>query len=213
MNIIVLGPPGSGKGSQSNFLMDKFQLEHIDMGRFLREAAKIDSPLGQEIKEIIFVKKTLVPDRILKEILHLKLGSVPREKGLVFDGVPRAVDQMKYIDEALLEFGRKIDKVFFVKVSKEEIINRISKRWVCEDCKEVLIMGKDIQVETDVCPKCQGEIMKRADDTVEGIEKRWSVFEKETMPVLEEYRKRGILLEIKGEQTKQEVFAEILKKI
>lgn len=213
MNIIVLGPPGSGKGSQSNFLMEKFQLEHIDMGRFLREAAKIDSPLGKEINDIIFVKKTLVPSRIMKEILHLKLGSVPREQGLVFDGVPRAVDQMKYIDEALLEFGRKIDKVIFVKVSKEEVTKRIFKRWICESCKKILIMGKDIQNESDACPKCGGKIVKRADDTMEGIEKRWGVFEKETMPVIEEYRKRGVLIEINGEQTKQEVFAEILKKL
>jgi len=213
MNIVVLGPPGSGKGSQSNFLMDKFQLEHIDMGRFLREAAKIDSPIGREIKEIIFVKKTLVPSRIMREVLHLKLGSVPREQGLVFDGVPRAVDQMQYIDEALLEFGRKLDKVVYIKVSKEEVTNRIIKRWVCESCKEVLIMGRDIQSESDTCPKCQGKIIKRPDDTLEGIEKRWGVFEKETMPVIEEYRKRNILVEINGEQTKQEVFAEILKKI
>lgn len=213
MNIVVLGPPGSGKGSQSNFLMEKFHLEHVDVGRFLREAAKIDSPLGKEISEIIFVKKTLVPSHILKEVLHLKLGSVPREQGLVFDGVPRALDQMQYIDEALLEFGRKIDKVFFIKVSKEEVMNRISKRWVCENCKDILIMGKDVQKEDDVCQKCQGKIIKRPDDTAEGIEKRWGVFEKETMPVIEEYKKRGVVAEINGEQTKQEVFAEILQSI
>lgn len=213
MNIVVLGPPGSGKGSQSNFLMDKFQLEHIDVGRFLREAAKIDSQLGREISQIIFVQKTLVPSHILKEVLHLKLSSLPREQGLVFDGVPRALDQMQYIDEALLEFGRKIDKVFFVKVSKEEVIRRISKRWVCEKCKDILIMGRDVQNENEACPKCQGKIIKRPDDTLEGIEKRWSVFEKETMPVVEEYRKKGVLVEINGEQTKQEVFAEILNKV
>jgi adenylate kinase len=213
MNIVVLGPPGSGKGSQSNFLADKFQMEHIDMGRFLRVAAEMETPLGKEIKEIIFVKKTLVPDHILREVLHLKLSSVLRERGLAFDGVPRAFDQMVYIDEALLEFGRKMDKVFYLKVSKEEVINRIIKRWVCKSCKEVLIMGKDVQTENDSCPKCQGKIIKRADDTLEGIEKRWGVFQNETIPVIEEYRKRGILVEINGEQAKQEVFAEILNKI
>ncbi len=213
MNIIVLGPPGSGKGSQSNFLMNEFQLEHVDMGRFLREVAKQDTPLGREIFEIQNITKTLVPSRILREVLHLKLGSIPREQGIVFDGVPRTLDQMQYIDEALLEFGRKTDKVIFIKVSKEEVANRIIKRWVCEKCKEVLIMGKDVQNESDVCPKCGGKIIKREDDTAEGIAKRWGVFEKETMPVIEEYEKRGVLLEINGEQTKQEVFAEILEKL
>ena len=213
MNIIVLGPPGSGKGSQSNFLMNEFQLEHIDMGRFLRAVAATDTALGKEIWHIQNVAKTLVSSRILKEVLHLKLGSIPREQGLVFDGVPRTKDQMEYIDEALREFGRKTDKVIFIKVSKEEVINRISKRWVCEKCKEVLIMGRDVQNESDVCPKCGGMIVKRVDDTLEGIEKRWGVFEKETMPVIEEYGKKGVLVEINGEQTKQEVFKEILEKI
>jgi adenylate kinase len=113
--------------------------------------------------------------------------------------------------EALQEFGRKIDKVFFIDISKPESINRISRRWNCDHCKKILIMGKDIQKETNCCPFCQGEITRRIDDTPEGIKKRLKVFQKETVPVLEKFKKCGILIELNGEKTIAEVSREILQ--
>jgi len=132
MNLIVLGPQGSGKGTQAQLLAEKFSLDHIDMGKTLREVAKNDTPLGREIYEIQNVTKTLVPSRILKEVLHLKLSSLSREQGLIIDGAPRTIEQTKYLEEALLEIGRKITKLIFVNISEEEAKKRISKRWVCE---------------------------------------------------------------------------------
>ena len=149
MNIIVLGKAGSGKGVQSEILAQKFHLEHIDMGQTLREFSHKEGLIGQEIYNIQNVKKTLVPSRILREVLHLKIGSYRSEQGIVFDGVPRTIDQEQYLEEALREFGRKIDKVFFIDISKAESIQRISRRWNCDRCKKILIMGKEIQKETD----------------------------------------------------------------
>lgn len=211
MNIIVLGKPGSGKGVQSEILAQKFNLEHIDMGQTLREFSQKEDAIGQEIYDIQNVKKTLVPSRILREVLHLKIGSFRSEQGIVFDGVPRTLDQEQYLAEALQEFGRKVDKVFFIDISEPESINRISRRWNCDRCKKILIMGKDIQKETDRCPFCQGEITRRIDDTPEGIKKRLKVFQKETVPVLEKFKKRGILIELNGEKTITEVSREILQ--
>lgn len=211
MNIIILGPQGSGKGTQAELLAQKFNLEHIDMGGTLRELAKMDTPLGKEIHKTINVNKGLIPDGLLKEMLRLKFGSLPREEGIVLDGAPRTLEQAKFLESLLQEYGKKIDKVFFVNISEKESINRISKRWNCDKCKAILIMGKDIKRDKEKCPKCQGDIFQREDDTEKGVKKRLEVFRRETMPVVEYYREKGILAEINGEQEVEKVFEEINK--
>jgi len=213
MNIIILGQQGSGKGTQAKLLAQKYALEHIDMGKTLRQMAKVGTPLAKEIYDIQNVTKTLVPSRILKEVLHLKLNSLSREQGIVFDGVPRTLDQAQYIGEALQEFGRKIDKVFFVNISKAETIARISRRFLCDDCRENLILDKDILTQADPCPKCGGKIMQRIDDTPEGIKKRLQVFAQETLPVIEYFKQQDLLVEVDGAQSIEKVFADIAKNI
>jgi adenylate kinase len=213
MNIIVLGKAGSGKGVQSEILAKKFGLEHIDMGQTLRDFSQKEGVIGKEIYDIQNVKKTLVPSRILREVLHLKIGSYRSEQGIVFDGVPRTLDQEQYLEEALQEFGRKIDRVFFIDISEKESVRRISQRWNCTKCGKILIMGKDLKKETDNCPFCQGKIKRRVDDTPEGIKKRLEVFQKETVPVLEYFKKKEILFKLNGEKTIEEVSREILKHI
>jgi len=187
----------------------KFNLEHIDMGKTLRAVAKKDTPLGKEIYNIQNITKTLVPSRILREVLSLKLNSIAREQGIIFDGVPRTLDQTEYIEEMMQEVGRHIDKVIFINVSEEESLKRISKRRVCHDCRKVFILGKDIQ-EGDKCSKCGGEIFQREDDTSGGIKKRLEIFKTETTPVLEFYRQKGMLVEIDGNQTIEKVFEDIV---
>ncbi len=152
-----------------------------------------------------------MPSRILREVLHLKVGSYRSEQGIVFDGVPRTMDQEQYLEKALQEFGRKIDKVFFIDISEKESIRRISRRWNCMQCGKILIMGKDLQKETEGCPFCQGKIERRVDDTPEGIKKRLEAFQKETTPVLEYFKQKGTLVELNGEKTITEVSQEILK--
>jgi len=185
MNIIVLGQAGSGKGTQAEILAQKFEADHFDAGKLLRQVAKMGGKLGQEIHNIINVKRELVPSRILKEIVHLRISDMPREQGIIFDGVPRNLEQAQYFSEALQSFGRKIDAVFFINIPAEESIRRISSRRICEDCKKILIMGQDVQNESEVCPVCGGKIMHRLDDTVVGVKKRLEVFNEETMPVID----------------------------
>lgn len=213
MNIVILGQQGSGKGTQSCLLAEKFGMEHIDMGKTLREIARSDTPLGREIYEIQNVQKTLVSSKILKEILNVKLKSIPLKKGIIFDGAPRTFDQVEYLEDAMLETGRKIDYVFFISVPERESIERTSKRRICNNCQAILVMGKGIKKETGKCPKCGGEISQRKDDTPEGIKKRLEVFAKETVPVLEYYEKKGMLVKIDGMQPAQKAFADIIKKI
>ena len=213
MNIVILGQAGSGKGTQAEILAERFGLEHFDAGKLLRQVAKMGGPLGQEVHEIINVRKELVPSRILKEVIHIRLSDMPREKGIVFDGVPRNLEQAEYFSSVLREFGRKIDKVFFVNIPEGESVRRISSRRVCEACRKVFIMGKDVKEESDPCPSCGGKLSHRIDDTAEGVKKRLDVFEKETMAVIGYYREQGILEEIDGCQSIGKVSENIAKKV
>lgn len=211
MNIVILGQQGSGKGTQAELVAQKFDLEHIDMGKALREVAKQNTPLGKEVYEIQNVKNSLVPSRILREILVIKLASIPPKKGIIFDGVPRTLDQVQYLEEELLSQGRKISKVFFISIPREESVRRISMRRVCENCETVLVMGKEVKNNDDKCPHCGGKIAYREDDTEKGIEKRLELFEKETRPVIDYYKKKKVLTEIDGQKSINSVFREIEK--
>lgn len=212
MNLIILGPQGSGKGTQAELLAKKFNLEHIEMGRFLREVAKLATPLGKEIHEIINIQGKLVDDKILKKVLHIKLGDLPREQGIVFDGVPRREDQLRYFEEAMQEFGRKIDAVININLSEEESIERISKRWVCKN-EHVLIMGKDVKSEDDKCSICRNKIFQRIDDTPERIKTRLGIYHKDTKAVVDYYKEKGLLVEVDGSPGISEVSKSILEKI
>ena len=213
MNVVILGPQGSGKGTQAEKIAESFSLEHIDMGKFLREVAQLPTKLGKEINEIINIKKELVSDKILKKVLQVKLQDLPRERGIVFDGVPRSQNQLEYLEEALQQSGRMIEAVFFLKLSFEESIKRISKRRICEKCKKIFILGKDIKNEKEFCPVCGGKIIQRVDDSEEGVKKRLSIFQKETLPVFDYYKKNEALIEINGDQTVEKVFADISKEL
>jgi adenylate kinase len=212
MNLIILGPQGSGKGTQAEKLAEKFKLEHIDMGKFLREVAALGTPLGKEIHEIINVKKELVSDKILKEAIHLKLMGLPREQGIVFDGVPRSQGQLEYFEGAMEEAGRQIDAVVLINLSEKESIERISKRRVCQKCKKVYILGRDKEVDEGKCD-CGGEVAIRIDDAPEGVVKRLGIFKKETLPVVEYFRRQDKLVEIDGDQTIDEVYGDIIEKL
>jgi len=213
MNLIILGPQGSGKGTQAKFLAEKYHLEHIDMGSSLRQIARMDSALGRKINQLVNVEKVLVPSEMLKDVLRLEVGSLGREQGLIFDGVPRAMEQALHFEEILQSFGRKISKLIFINISEEESIKRISNRWMCEKCKLGIIMGKDVMSPDDQCPVCESRIVQRVDDTQEGVKKRLKIFREETMPVIEYFREKGSVIEIDGEQSMEKVFQDICDKI
>ena len=213
MNIVILGPQGSGKDTQTEMLAEKFSLERVNMGNFLREVAKMPTPLGREIYHYQNDLGAMVPSRILKEVLGMKVMSYPREQSIIFEGVPRTMDQAEYFDEVVLESGRHIDSVIYINISEAETIRRISKRWMCSKCKKIIIKGVDIRDEKEKCPDCAGEVIQRIDDTPEVIRKRLKVFRDETIPVLEYYREQGKLIEVNGEQSIEKVFADILKEL
>jgi adenylate kinase len=213
MNLIVLGPQGSGKGTQAEKLAEKFGLEHIEMGKFLREVAKTDTELGKHIHETINIQGKLVDDKTLKKVLHIKLADLPREQGVVFDGVPRRRDQLEYFEDATREFGRKTDAVLNIFNPDEESVERISKRRICKKNQHVLIMGRDIRDEEEKCPICESDIMQRIDDTPERIKTRLGIYHTDTKEVLDYYKEKGLLLEVDGTPSIEKVFENIIEKL
>ncbi|MFZ2225841.1 MAG: nucleoside monophosphate kinase [Candidatus Moraniibacteriota bacterium] len=208
MNIVILGPQGSGKGTQAELIAQKFGLDIFDTGRVLRQVALLDTPFGREVHEIVMVKKELVSNRILKEVLHVRLNDLGREQGIIFDGIPRSLEQGKYFEEAMREFGRKINRVIFVDISPEESLKRIGKRFSCEQCKEAVILKEG---DGECCVICGGKLAQREDDTPEGIKKRLGIFRAETMLVIEYFEKEKLVSRINGAQSVEKVFEDILK--
>ncbi|MDI6777849.1 MAG: nucleoside monophosphate kinase [Patescibacteria group bacterium] len=213
MNLIILGPQGSGKGTQAKMLAEKFNLEYFEMGRILREVAKLDTPLGRHIDETINIKGQLVDGKTFGEVFNAKLREIPEERGILFEGVPRREDQLYYFEEKPGGFKRKIDAVIVISLPEEESIERLSKRRVCKENEHVLIMGKDVKSEKDKCPICGSEIFQRIDDTPERIKTRLGIYHNDTKAVIDFYRQKGILIEIDGRPSIEEVSEDILKKI
>jgi len=212
-NYSLLGPPGSGKSTQAELLKKKFNLVHIDIGSELRAVAEEDTELGHTVDEIIHNKRELVPDSIMEEVFRQVIQRVPEDKGVLLDGAPRFVSQIDELEKILKESSRSLDKIIFIDLPLEESITRISKRYLCFACHHPYMLGKDITLDTLVCKDCGGRVGQRKDDTPEGIEKRFSVFQSETYPVVEYFEKKGLLVRVHGDQSSEEIFRDIVAHI
>ncbi len=213
MNLIILGPQGSGKGTQARLLKDKFNLEHFEMGRILRDLAKENTSLGKLVNETINIQGRLVDSDTFREAFFSKLKEIPEGKGIIFEGVPRNEFQLGFFKGDSTEMGRKIDTLILIDLPEKDSIERLSKRWVCRENEHVLIMGKDVKSKFDKCPICKSEIFQRIDDTPDRIRTRLEIYNRETKPVIDYFRQKGKLIEIDGRPSIEEVYKDILKKI
>jgi len=213
MNIIIFGPQGSGKGTQANLLMQKFNMEHVEAGSILREEAKHDTEQGKKIDEIINQKNELVPNDIVSEVLRKSIEKVPKTKGIILDGAPRTTSQIKIVEDIFKENNRKIDKAISIHVSENKSLERILVRVSCSECNRKFVIGKEIKSLDEKCPVCDGEIAQRKDDTLNGIKKRLEIFKNQTKLAIEYYKGKGLLAEINGEQSIEKVFADVISSI
>ena len=207
MNIVVLGPQGSGKGTQSELISEKFNLFHIETGKILREIADSDHPLAQEIRKTMMDGK-LVSDAILEAVIGEQLAK-RGDRGFVFDGTPRDVNQYHLIGRILGKRGEKLDKVFLVNISEGETIKRLSSRRTCQKCGRVYNLITHPSPKGEFC-ECGGELIQRDDDRESSIIKRLKTYHDQTGLVIAEAERDGILSEVDGERPIDEIFAEIV---
>jgi len=186
VNLIIFGPPGSGKGTYASRLKEKLNVEVIATGDLFREMIKLDTPLGRKVKEYV-EKGLLVPDNITLEVLKENLAKIPKGKGFILDGYPRTIWQAQALDEIA-----KIDAVIHLVVPDWIIVERLSSRRICQSCGAIYNLLFLKPKNDMICDKCGGPLYQRPDDTPEVIRKRIEVYEEQTQPLLDYYRGKGV---------------------
>ncbi len=213
--IIVLGPQGSGKGTQTELLAKKFNLEYIGSGDLLRARKKKKDFTGLKISRVMTAGGRVATPVIFK-IWMDKLEEFKKKSklnGFIIDGSPRTILEAEMLEQALdwYEYG-KDKKIIFINISPKESIWRLTKRRICKRCgQNIPFIGEFRKLLK--CNKCKGDLFNRADDTIEGIKKRLEWFETEVRPTINYYKKRGELIKINGEQPIEKIFKDILEKI
>ena len=197
MNVIFLGPPGAGKGTQAKLLSEKYQILHVSTGDLLREASKNGSPNGERIRQFIKEGK-LVPDKVVTDLLakHLERNETD---GFILDGFPRNPSQARALDEVLKNAGLTVDLVVYFETSLKTVLKRLTGRRVCRSCgANYHIQNIPPKVEGR-CDRCGGELYQREDDQEQTVLKRLTVYRQETVPLIDYYRSQGKLKVVSGD--------------
>ncbi len=206
LDIVVLGPPGAGKGTQAKRLAGAFQLLHISTGDLLREEAARGSQAGNEAREHMD-RGELVPDDVVGKMLMTRLHSQGGALGCVFDGYPRTAGQAQWLDRLLAELGRRVDVAINLSVPDGEIVRRLSGRRSCPGCGRVYHVSDAKPAQEGVCDECGTALVQRRDDREEVLQERLRVYAAKTAPLLELYRSRSILAEVSGLGPRDDIFA------
>lgn len=208
MRMILLGPPGAGKGTQAKKLVDQYGIPQISTGDILREAVKNKTSLGQEAKSYMD-KGALVPDSIVVGIIRERLQDSDCAKGYILDGFPRTVPQADELKKALKAMGQSIDFVLSIVVPNEDLIKRLTGRRTCKECGAGFHLLYKKPAKDGVCDQCSGPLFQRDDDKEETIKNRLTVYNKQTEPLIQYYRKDGALVEIQGTGGIEDIFGRI----
>lgn len=197
LNLILLGSPGAGKGSQAKSLAEKYAIPQISTGDILRVAVRDKTDLGMKAKSYMD-KGALVSDELVVDIVAERLKNDDCKTGFILDGFPRNISQAEAVEKMLDELGKKIDRVINIEVSRKEIIKRLSGRRVCRKCGEGYHIIFNPPLEDKVCDKCRGELYQRDDDKEDTIEARLKVYEEQAALLIDFYKKKGSLRVING---------------
>lgn len=209
MNILFMGPPGAGKGTQAERIVDTFGVPHISTGDAFRLAMKQGTPLGQKAKEYVD-QGLLVPDDVTNGIVRERLLQDDCEKGFLLDGFPRTLAQAEALDGMLAEMGRRIDHVINLKVDRSLLLARLTGRRICKACGSTYHVLFNPPKQEGVCDKCGGELYQRSDDTEEKVGTRLDEYISKTAPLLAYYEGKGLLREVDGEKEIDTVTSDIV---
>lgn len=210
MNLIIAGPQGSGKGTQAELLAQKFGLVHVETGQIFRRTAKQETVLGKKIA-VLLKQGTIVPDRLTLGLVDPFLTQKNLDKGIIFDGFPRRLSQIKWLDKKTAKKGSQIDRLLFLKISREESIRRLSSRRICPKCGRNFNLVTAPPKKDELCDDCQLKLITREDETPIAVAKRLSLFRRRTAPMVKYYKQMGKVIEIDGEQPPRKVFQDILE--
>ena len=208
MHIILMGPPGAGKGTQAANLVKRYGILHISTGDMFREAVKEGTPLGKEAKSYMDAGK-LVPDEVTIGIVRERLSKSDCKKGFILDGFPRTVEQADALNEILADNGIKLTGVLNISVPAADLIERAVGRRICKNCGHSFHVKFNPTKVEGVCDDCGGTTYQRADDSEETMKSRLSVYESSTRPLIEYYKKAGVYKEIDGRQDIAKVEADL----
>jgi adenylate kinase len=204
LNLILLGPPGAGKGTQAERLVDDFDLPYLATGDILRQAVKDETQLGREAKEYMD-RGDLVPDELIVRVIVDRLDSDEAGDGFILDGFPRTVPQAEALQAALERLGRTLTAALLVDASDEEVMNRISGRRICVKSGHVYHVDSDPPKNEGICDQDGSRLVQRDDDRPETVQKRLSVYHEQTEPVIGFYEEAGLLRRFDGNRSPEEV--------
>ena len=208
MRLILLGPPGAGKGTQAKMLKEKFRKPQISTGDILRKSVREDTDLGRQAKIFMNAGK-LVQDDVVVGFIRERIGEEDCQNGFILDGFPRTIIQAEKLTETLKEMNLSIDTVVDFQVDTDELVNRLTGRSTCSGCGAMFHKISRPPLKTGTCDGCGGLLYQRDDDKEETIKKRLEVYQNETAPLREFYRKQGNLKTAQGYGTVEEVFSKV----
>ena len=197
LRVVLLGPPGAGKGTQAKLLREKFEACQVSTGDILRKAVADQSPLGKEASAYIR-RGDLVPDGVIVKLVAERLKERDCMQGFILDGFPRTIPQAQSLEEILRKMGLGLQAVLLVQLPHTIIVERLAGRRTCKDCGALYHLKFNPSASESVCDRCGGELLQRDDDREETISARLNVYDKQTAPLVDYYRQRGILREIDG---------------
>ncbi|MGQ9824695.1 MAG: adenylate kinase [Desulfotomaculales bacterium] len=209
MNLLIMGPPGAGKGTQAEVLVKELAITHISTGDMFRNAIKEGTEMGKKAKEYMD-RGELVPDEVVVGMVKDRLSQPDCAKGFLLDGFPRTLPQARALDETLDSMGIKLDGVVNIDVPRERLMARLTGRRVCKNCGASYHILFNPPAEPGKCNACGGELYQRSDDNEEAVANRLDVYEAQTQPLIAYYREKGLLKNINGDQEIKKVLADIL---
>ncbi|HEV8144295.1 MAG TPA: adenylate kinase [Methylomirabilota bacterium] len=198
MRLLFLGPPGAGKGTQARELAREWGIPQVATGDMLREAMTAGTPLGRAAKQY-YDRGELVPDDVILKMVAERFGQPDAAQGFILDGFPRTIAQAEGLAAMLDRLGHNVDSVIYFDVSEPELVRRLTGRRLCRACQTPFHVVSAPPKRAGVCDKCGGELYQRVDDSEATVRNRLGVYERQTAPLLDYYRKRGLLRTVSGE--------------
>ncbi len=209
MYLLLMGPPGAGKGTQAAKLVERYDIPHVSTGDIFRGALQERTPLGLEAKRYMDVG-ALVPDQVTVGITRERLAKSDCIGGFILDGFPRTLQQAHALDQMLAKMGIRLNRVVNIVVPDLELIPRLTGRRICQSCGATYHMEFRPPIKPNICDRCSGELYQRDDDREETVRERLEVYRRQTQPLIQYYRDRDLYTEINGAQSTDAVFRDII---